>query len=239
MNAANDVVFELCDEAVTKYGVSRRFPPVPTDDGHTLPWVLNRVAHYFSELNRRNVNSQLAEKVTVEFYKLQELDDDTDELEKVEPNLCKGNIIDFVVEDGSPYGIKLRNKSDHDLYPYVFQFGSDLSIFEDEYFQSSKPGITYKVEPTLKKHDEITLGFGPNNYAEPCSCVLEDSQNTDVTFLKIFLSTTALDLNHIKQETPFETTRALKTCTKPRKDKWDALTIPIIQRRAGTSSTYS
>jgi len=51
------------------------------------------------------------------------------------PNLYSADIIDFIVEEGSVYGVKLTNLSCRDLYPTLFYLdNNDFSISNVHHF---------------------------------------------------------------------------------------------------------
>ena len=56
-------------------------------------------------------------------------------------------------------------------------------------------------------------------------------QDLDVGFLKVIYSTSAIDLSHLEQISPFSTTRGTKEYERKSGGIWDSLLIPVIQRR--------
>ncbi|PPQ85019.1 hypothetical protein CVT25_010408 [Psilocybe cyanescens] len=240
--SSKELVFKLCDTRATKYGFSKSFKAVPTDNDHKLAWVLNGIAHYYRELDRRNPQTELDNYVTLEFYKLKDPEDTSEDdlkdrwifFEPVQPNFCNNNIIDFVIEEECPYGFKLTNNSSRDLYPYVFIFdNNDLSI--ESYYMGPTSAGQYEGEPPLKARGVLTLGHGSNSVFPRSYEIKDDHQDIDVGFLKIFLTTNPINLNNVSQKSPFDVTRSSKPFKPKPKDKWDALTIPMIQRKRSAS----
>ena len=135
----NKLVFNILDERVLKYGLSRIPYTIEPDPDDIRP-VLRAAAHYYWHLNRTQPNNQIQNNVKVEFYKLKESDTDFDEAGSPErypvgDNLCRQDVIEFSVEDEAMYGIKIVNTTPWDLYPNVFYFdNSELSISADFVF---------------------------------------------------------------------------------------------------------
>ena len=128
------VVFLYRDERITQYGLQQAYFDVePTTE--EVARVLKALAHYFWKINLTSNNPEITKSIQFEFYQLDPSDDIYDEdtglpeMTPIPPNICKDNLIDFVIDEDAPYGIKITNSSPHDFYPYLFYFdNSDLSI---------------------------------------------------------------------------------------------------------------
>jgi hypothetical protein len=107
--------------------------------------ILERAACYFRELDRTSASQEFENYIEVKFYKLDppriRLPGRSilECLVPVEPNLCRDNIIDFVVEDSSetksstPYGFKIVNPTKENLYVNAFYFdNTNFSISESK-----------------------------------------------------------------------------------------------------------
>lgn len=133
MNSTNAVTFKMLDSRITKYGFDN-FPSDWSLDTHDLAnvaYVLSRIANYYQELNStHSINPNIANDITLEFYQLDDYNES--DWRKFRPkglNLYHRGVVDFEVDEGAPYGLKLANRSARDLYPYVFFFNSiDFSI---------------------------------------------------------------------------------------------------------------
>jgi hypothetical protein len=129
------------DKRVTEHGMTLVKDGVESDPLF-VGGVLETAARYFRELNRTTSSHDIADLIEVEFYKL-----DVprirvagrpvlQRLKPVEPNLCRDNkVIDFIVEDSdtanTPYGFKIINKAEDDLYVNAFYFdNADFGIGE-------------------------------------------------------------------------------------------------------------
>ena len=91
---------------------------------------------FYRERDRHtSINSEVAKIITLEFYKLGSTPLKFEDIPKCQlgasgQNLYSSNIIDFIVEEGCVYGIKLTNLSFYyNFYPTLFYLdNSDLSI---------------------------------------------------------------------------------------------------------------
>ncbi|KAF8875734.1 caspase domain-containing protein [Gymnopilus junonius] len=231
-----DVQFEIADERVTRYGFTQQFKTVDIVDSDRVGWTFSRIAHFYRELNKANSNSKLTSLVRLEFYELEENDDD--DLVAFGKNLCNSGTIDVDVNEEIPYGIKLVNESNFDLYPYLFWFdNTDLSI-KDCYLSPALPNLSYKQDSPLPRQDngvngELTIGYGFGGGREPFCFSLKDGQHLDVSFFKLFISTKPIDFSYISQTSPFDIDRGLgQYRPRPKAERWDTILIPVVQRRA-------
>jgi hypothetical protein len=95
------------------------------------------------------------------------------------------------------------------------------------------------LEPPLKSRGTLTLGYGSGG-VPPHKYPIRQGHDTDVGFLKIYLSTKPCDLSGITQDDAFSQTRAPSRWNHRLFDTWDTILIPVIQRRklgySGTSN---
>lgn len=128
----NAVTLKLLDCRVTKYGADRYFTQsLDTTNFAYVADVFSRISHYYHELNStHSTDPDIAEDITLEFYKLDDHHaSDWRQFRPDGPNLYQNGVVDFEVDEGAPYGLKLINRSARDLYPYVFYFNTNnLSI---------------------------------------------------------------------------------------------------------------
>jgi hypothetical protein len=247
----NDMaIFLIRDERITQYGLTRLCDGVELTVEAIVP-VLKAAAHYYWKINRTNANTDVSTNIEVDFYKLEDLSLDTDsfgtsELVPIGSSLYHHNLVEFVVEEDCPYGLKLTNNGPYDLYPYVFYFdNSDMSVGLSNFFRSiisfslmyilgayyQPPANEDHTTPPLRKNGgTLTIGYGSGG-AAPFAYYLRDNQDLDVGFLKLFLATSDVDLSNIPQSTPFETSRSADRFAKSTKDTWSTILIPVVQHR--------
>ena len=127
------LVFNITDQLVRTHGLHRLYGTTPLILESVRP-VIRKAAHYFWHLRRTGNTKHLQSLVDIEFRRLEEVDEEYDEMfnpirRPYGPNLIKDGVIDIVVEKEALYGIKIVNKSKVPLYPSLFYFdNSDLSI---------------------------------------------------------------------------------------------------------------
>jgi hypothetical protein len=148
------LTFMHTDKRVTRHGVDLVTDEVVSDPA-IVGGVLETAARYFRELNRTTTSHGIAGLIKVEFYKLdfptiRPAGHTTLELLKpVGQNLCheKKNIINLMVDTAkTPYGFKIINNAQSDLYVNAFYF--DNISFAIGEFQCSLP-------PTRTSHQLI------------------------------------------------------------------------------------
>ena len=102
----------------------------------------------------------------------------------------------------------------------------------------------------LKKHDTLTIGYGSRVSVPFCFTLFREEgrkehttgevplkndrnqyMDMDVGFLKLFISTEAIELSHIPQLSPFQTIRSSGLWSERWNGIWDTILVPIIQRQ--------
>ncbi|THH02780.1 hypothetical protein EW026_g152 [Hermanssonia centrifuga] len=179
--------------------------------------VINAAVHYYYHLRRSPVKEMFGKKVDIEFLKLKKTDEFDYETFSfaVVPDPDGGNLnvagnVDVFVDDDAMYGMRITSRlppKAPELYCSVFFFDSDFSIVS--YYE---PGIAGgHVDASLKPNSKgaVTIGFGAGGVPAR-RYHLETGNDSDVGFLKVFLSTEPLDLSHICQRSPFDGLRKEK-----------------------------
>ena len=130
----NQIVVSVRDAKATVYRLDHKFPTMQATP-HDFMSFLEKAENFYRERDRHTaIDSEVAKIVTLEFYKLGATrskfeDIPGSQLGASGPNLYSADTIDFIVEKGCVYGVKLTNSSCHDLYPTLFYLdNSDLSI---------------------------------------------------------------------------------------------------------------
>ncbi|TFK52883.1 hypothetical protein OE88DRAFT_1656533 [Heliocybe sulcata] len=215
-------------------------PYVPSQLPVRLPLVGDRIhraiqaaAHYSWHLHRDNTNSHLSLQIGVEFTQVEATDEWDRRLRRIArptgPNLIADGLLDISVDGDPMYGIKLTNPTSKDIYPSVFFFDAgDLSI--KSWYQS--PTSSGRVDPPLPAGGSLTIGYGSSG-ASPFHFFLNDGQDIDVGFIKIFLSTRQVDLSDIGQHSPFDVCRCCQE-SPGMYGGWSTITITVLQRRGPT-----
>jgi hypothetical protein len=121
----------------TVYGFDHKFQTTR----HNLTSFLEKAACFYRERDRHtSIDSEVAKNVTLEFYKLGPTRSKFEDIPECQlgasgPNLYSADTINFIVEEGSVYSVKLTNLSCRDLYPTLcYLDNSDLSISNVHHF---------------------------------------------------------------------------------------------------------
>ena len=129
------LIFDILDPSVSACGMDHVYYKVkPTDTADDVVRILSAGSHFFWHLKRGH-NHPIIDHLSVEFVELEKSEDDFDtagnhSFSLSGENLLRDGVIDLdVYPDQKPYGIKLTNTSDWDLFPFAFYFDhSDWSI---------------------------------------------------------------------------------------------------------------
>ena len=105
------------------------------------------------------------------------------------------------------------------------------------YYMPPTATSTSRVDPPLRPEGSLPIGYGAGG-SPPSRYRLKPNQTLDVGYIKLFISTHAVDLSSIPQPSPFsgkardvDHMRPLPTPT------WDVITVAVIQRPKGTIRT--
>jgi hypothetical protein len=197
--------------------------------------------------------------VQVDFFQLEKQDGDWKPLTPgtVPKNLNnEGHIT--VVNGSTRYGIRIENKSNQSLYPYLFLFNcSDLSIgkFLFTFIRMKLTSIyieLYYDSPSVKGLDQdaplqptpgnLTVGYGDGggqpwrHVVKPTQTVIPgavfcDGQDLEVEFFKLILTTQPVNLSFMEQISPFgKKPRALRDAEEPA-DMWAMDLVTVITNK--------
>ncbi|KAG6913333.1 hypothetical protein DXG01_007621 [Tephrocybe rancida] len=225
------VQFKIKDPISCQYGLTRMlFNDVQAEDSDYLISILCSVADFYRYLRHLNKNGSLTQNVHVKCLELEQSGQLTDDLEDIfvpkgdNQNLVVDNTV-FVPIDNSGdnlqiYGFQITNLSDDPLYAALFYFdASDLSIAAND-----------QVDFPLPSNGSLAIGFGDSGWPAR-TYYLCKNQSVDVGFLKLYVSVKYVDYSGVVQNTPFHGRRRGNTLPSRSKARWDALIIPIIQRK--------
>ncbi|KAF8211806.1 caspase domain-containing protein [Mycena galopus ATCC 62051] len=139
-------------------------------------------------------------------------------------NLVKDGQVHLVSEKGVKYGLKIRNTSPEDIFPYLFYFDPKRYTIEQWYTSTSTH------EPPLPSGKAVTLGMGSDRAFD---FTLSPGELSSSGFLKLFVTNECIDLGWIQQEmSPFEKDfegagrfRPLTESLDLMSTRWDAVTV--------------
>ena len=136
----DQVVVSVRDRKAMAYDFDHKFPIMKAIP-HDIASFLEKAVSFYRERDRHTaIDSEVAMIVNLEFYKLGANPSKFKDIPECQlgasgPNLYSGDTINFIVEEGSVYGVKLTNLSCRDLYPTLFYLdNSDFSISNVHHF---------------------------------------------------------------------------------------------------------
>jgi hypothetical protein len=88
------------------------------------------------------------------------------------------------------------------------------------------------TNPTGLREISGRLAVGYNDSERgPWKYTVSEDQKLDVQFLKVFVSTSFIDLSDVEQKTPFEGPREDSEAPRKLPISWDTITISVVQYR--------
>ncbi|PVF91812.1 hypothetical protein CPB86DRAFT_279897 [Serendipita vermifera] len=152
-------------------------------------------------------------------------------------NLNQDNQV-AIISGGTIYGMKITNKTDQHLYPYLFDF--DCSDFSIEPFYEPATAKMADTEIALPPNQSITIGYGdgggspwihyirdPNVLRQ--GTIILDKSTIDISLFKLILTTRPADLSFMKQSSPFD--EGIRTLVRGEVELpgvWTTELLPII-----------
>ncbi|KZT66779.1 hypothetical protein DAEQUDRAFT_739795 [Daedalea quercina L-15889] len=126
------------------------------------------------------------------------------------------------IYDMAPYyGLTLFNDSEVDLYPYVFYFDPSTCAIQTWYLpQSNQAAPPLPARGGSGDPGRLPIGYGASA-ADSIKFSLPDNMKRDTGFLKIFVSTTYVDMRSIARD-GIDRFRAVTMEKRPIEDAWDA-----------------
>ncbi|KAJ7476217.1 caspase domain-containing protein [Mycena latifolia] len=191
-----------------------------------LPAVANGIAHFNYFLERHHGSAPL-KGVTLEVHRLvgEYLGRKPDRTRGNNGNLVDKHEARFASEPGAKYGFTICNEGSEDLFPYLFYFDPVKYTIHPWY---SPAGIDVPA-PLKRNGGTVTIGMGGERAFQ---FALPLGEKKSSGFLKLFVATTFIDLDWMKQPvSPFDPKYKgidqldMQLETLPEVPKWDALKI--------------
>ncbi|PBL03058.1 hypothetical protein ARMGADRAFT_1069624 [Armillaria gallica] len=237
--------FEQGNKINPSIGFPSRFPHVyEVGDTARIRTIISRFAHFTAQLSIPSP-LRVTDLISIEMKKLQR---DGPSLTPVGENLLPvigdNKPIEFFVDESLPlnqhprYGFTVRNKSDIDLYVYLFFFDGTSFAIDAVYPSKMSPSRKEQGAVDMCLQNDATLGLGyGNSDVNPFMFPVPDDRDMDICFYKFIVITQPVDLGSISQSSPFSdsrTPRGLRTVS-PWSDltgSWASIVIPVIQKTA-------
>ncbi|KAJ7286518.1 caspase domain-containing protein [Mycena rebaudengoi] len=193
---------------------------------HDLPSALDAVANFNYFLVKHNGSAPFGKEVALEMYSLSGEQGYRIPDQKV-GNMVVENEVQFRLDRNAKYGFAIANHSKYDLFPYLFYFDPATYNIGAWYLPASRTMLAPLPAPNGAEPTRVTVGYGAGGgYA--FQFALPAGLRSDTGFLKLFVSTTYMDLTQIEQA---GATEAAGT-RRPRVEAvdaelWDAWDIPV------------
>ncbi|KAJ6462404.1 caspase domain-containing protein [Mycena vulgaris] len=161
-----------------------------------LPVIMDGISHFNYFLHKHHASNPIL-NVSIEMHTL------------TGPFLNRVPSADIFVEKvakikytaGRKYGFTMCNRSQHDLFPYLYYFDPAEYTIEEWYAPPAPRTAPLVASPNGKDATRLPIGYGAGGYAFEFE--LPNGKVVDPCFLKLFVSTEVLDLTWIEQKSPF------------------------------------
>ncbi|KIJ36101.1 hypothetical protein M422DRAFT_261648 [Sphaerobolus stellatus SS14] len=226
----DEIAFDVLDHSDRMDGNGNTRIPHTVSPGDELYSVLHAIAHYYRCLEYKGMTSGIERAVSVTFTELEYHSDNFD-MRPVGRSLNHNRVVDISVEEHKRYGFKVINRSSYDLYMNAIYFDNmDFSI--KVWYQSHTAG-RFVTDPTIPKNGgSISVGYGDGG-GLPYKFSLDDNAQIETGFLKLYLTSTNVDLSCISQDSPFKGDRRKGEQVKAHTltEIWGTISLKFIQRR--------
>ncbi|KAI0268850.1 hypothetical protein BC834DRAFT_656941 [Gloeopeniophorella convolvens] len=204
--------------------VADNCPPVihaETHDAADDVQVLDAAANFHLHLHRRNSQVPLGERVSMELRRL-----DAETWAPTGANLLADGRATLAHDDGALYALTLSNRTDVDLWPYLFWMDATGYAIRPVY--QPAPGA---AGPPLPRGGALTIGTGRVG-SEALAFRLGHDEPANSCFLKLFLSTAYAPMHLVEQAPlmcappqadPAVVAPAAEASGMPRKELWDTM----------------
>ena len=247
------VHFERNDPMITPF-IGSRFPHVVDEDKvELIQQVLQAYIQFNHHLTRTgdDFKNVLMELRTLSVTYSEDFDMI---LTPAGDDLIQNEPTTVVVDEDERLGMTISNQTDLPLYPYVFYFDpSDLMISKSALriprceitlfyvvnwykppFGAGIGSLSAAIDAPLPPKSTLAIGYGSGGVS-PWQFLLRDTDDKDVGFFKMFLTTSPVDFSSIAQASPFEEhtsrTRKPSAVKLPDAERWGSKLSTIIQLR--------
>ncbi|VDB91452.1 unnamed protein product [Peniophora sp. CBMAI 1063] len=210
-------------------------------DFRQVQHVLQAAARFFWHFTRSPESRLIARHgLRVRIYELcEDLDAGLDNNLRVQlkphgEDLNHLGVVSIEADNKTAYGVAVESDIGVPLHVWACYFDcGDLSI--KHYYQP--PACGDRGEPALPAKGRLTIGFGDGG-GSPWTYFVAPGRDTDVGYLKVFVSTQPIDLSDMAQCSPFRIDGSMerggRELVHPPKEGWEVVTVAIIHRKPGT-----
>ncbi|KAI0731624.1 caspase domain-containing protein [Fomitopsis betulina] len=215
-------------------------------DKHHIQDVISAVLHFNFHLYRRYPEPwNLLSAVRLEMYKVKQERADQPQTHYVEADTTNffarnhevpaykafaGAVVQGATMNDleALYGLKIVNDSSFDLFPYIFYFDpDDYSI--QTWYQPESPSSA----PPLRAHDSLKANYGLRSTGkELIKLSLPPGKDLDTGFVKLFVSTSYVDMQHIPKRGYKNWRKAAQRGPAGQGERWSTFTYVLTCQRA-------
>jgi len=216
-----NLVIERLDSLIPKYAnVTVQFNLANKLDN--LPHIFDAISQFNYHLALHRGDDPFEQLVSLELFKLKRSlkgallpDEDIG-------NVLINNDARLLVDGEALYGLDIINRSQHDLFPYLFYFDpSDYSI--SDWYVPLSPTVSAPLhgqqgpDPT-----RIPIGYGAGG-GDPLVFTVNPGELSDTGFFKLFVFSKYIDMGWLRQPSAFESRERRKVRRQPQGvGMWDA-----------------
>ncbi|KAJ6622143.1 caspase domain-containing protein [Mycena sp. CBHHK59/15] len=165
---------------------------------HRLPKIMDGIAHFNYFLDKHHGSDPLP-TVTLEMHVLTGVYPNRG----IGPDIFRDKVAEFKASEKAKYGFTLCNRSQHDLFAYLFYFDPAEYVIDVWYcplgWAKMSPPLAASADGIVATR--LPIGYGTGGYA--FEFFLPEGKSMDTGFLKVFVSTEYLDMEWITQKSPF------------------------------------
>ncbi|KAK7461776.1 hypothetical protein VKT23_008208 [Stygiomarasmius scandens] len=237
-DSKGDLLIERMDPLISLEGSKTVCLPM-SNRLDRLPYILDAMAQFRFHLGRVNqtlerissLPGDIHGQVSIHLYRLKISLSGFPVPDMDVGDLFNHNVAKLKLEDNVQYGIEIINHSAHDFFPYLFYFDpSDYSI-QSWYLPASSTMSPPLAGLRGKNPSKVYVGYGAGG-GDPIEFLLKEDEESDTGFLKLFVSTTYADMEHITQPPVFDTLTSRKAMSKREEiEMWDSWVATITVNR--------
>ncbi|KAF8170867.1 caspase domain-containing protein [Mycena galopus ATCC 62051] len=198
--ADDKFAIERLNGAIKEYAPQSTEFSLKPDNYNRLPMIMEAVSHFNHFLHIHHGSDPLP-TVTLEMHSL------TGSYPRRQPSadLFVNGIAEVKDDKDMKYGFTICNRSDYDLFPYLFFFDPTQYVIDVWYspqWSKMKPPLDSSPNPNGIEATRFPIGYGVGGYAFEFS--IPPGMTADTGFLKVFVSTEYFDMDWIAQKSPFD-----------------------------------
>ncbi|KAF8992754.1 hypothetical protein BDQ17DRAFT_1369146 [Cyathus striatus] len=222
----SSAIIEVHDSRVSRWGVDRISLPGGPNRPTDLYSAIGYLTHYHSFLNLEPLHDlQQTGIASLDITRLGPITGVTHPSLRHpdSPNLVTDGIANIIADPKIPYGFRITNNSDWDLYAYLYFLDNQDFSIAPYYISQNIP---------LKARQSLTIGYGTNPGPPAYAYFLREGTELEVGFLKLLLSKKPLEgILQIEQHATSNSSDK-KSIQQLEAHICEVITVTIVQRKS-------